>query len=861
MRPGVVIGVHAHAEPERLVETVRSLPSPRGDGAGIVLLPDGPDAALSAALASEPVLAGLPQWWTAEPLGAPACFNRLASGTDAAVVVFVESGTVFGPGCLDMLTEALAVPGRGLAGPSTNRSWNEQAVFAGSGARDVAGTAALAVSRFGPAVRTLEPLYSLADFCLAVRREVIDAIGAADPEYGLGPCWEMDYNIRAARARFPGVWVCGAYAFRYPPTARRRASDRQQMDRSRRLYQDRFCGQRLTGQQAGYQSHCRGEACEYFAPVSLITLRRPLDVTGPAWPPPPQAPPPQAPAPPPPQAPPPQAPAPPPPQAPPPQAPPPQAPPPQAPTPPPPAPPPRAPAPPSPAAPPAPAPRLDPAAGAATVTSVARAASAPGEPAHPLVTAIMPTRNRPDFALQAVRYFLDQDYPDKELVVLEDGTSTLAGRLPDDPRIRHVVTGLPARSIGTMRNEACRLARGEIVAHWDDDDWYGPERISRQVAAIRSGEADITALRDSLMFDLPGWRFWRCRPELHRRMFVRDVHGGTLVYRRQVWAQMARFPDCSLAEDAMFLEQAMQRGARLRTVAAEGLFVYLRHSGNAWNFTCGLTGGPGSWESMPEPVFAAETRAFYAARSASAPAAASASATPLVSCVMPTFDRHSFVPQAVRYFLRQDYPARELVIVDDGQEPVGDLLPSDPRIVYHRLESRMILGAKRNLACDLARGSIIVHWDDDDWASAGRVSAQVTALTSSGADVCGMASLLYYNPVRAGAWRFTWPGGQRPWAAGPSLCFTKELWRRSPFPEVTIGEDTRFVFSPAVRRIADVRDARCIVGIIHERNTAPKSVHGPYWAPRPVGEVEELLGDDMAFYRHLAEPAAAGASP
>ena len=816
MRPGVVIGVHAHAEPERLIETVWSLSSPRGDGAGIVLLPDGPDAALSAALASAPILAGLPRWGTAEPLGAAACFNRLASGTDAAVVVFVESGTVLGPGCLAMLTEALAVPGPGLAVPSTNRSWNEQAVFAGSSARDVAGTAALASRRFGRAVRTLEPLYSLADFCLAVRREVIDAIGAADPEYGLGPCWEMDYNIRAARAGFPGVWVCGAYAFRYPPTTRRLAGDRQQMDRSRRLYQDRFCGQRLTGQRADYENHCRGEVCEYFAPTSLITLRRPLDVTGPALAPPPQT----APAP----------------QAPPPQAAPPPAPPPQAA--PPPAPPPQA------ASPQAAPPRLDP---------------TPGEPGRPVVTAIMPTRDRPDFALQAVRYFLDQDYPDKELVVLEDGTSTLAGRLPDDPRIRHVVTGLPARSIGAMRNEACHLAGGEIVVHWDDDDWYGPERISRQVAAIRSGEADITALRDSLMFDLPGWRFWRCRPELHRRMFVRDVHGGTLVYRRQVWARMARFPDCSLAEDAMFLEQAMQRGARLRTVAAEGLFVYLRHSGNAWNFTCGLTGGPGSWESMPEPVFPAETRAFYAARSASAPAAASASATPLVSCVMPTFDRRSFVPQAVRYFLRQDYPARELVIVDDGQEPVGDLLPSDPRIVYHRLESRMILGAKRNLACDLARGSIIVHWDDDDWASAGRVSAQVTALTSSGADVCGMASLLYYDPVRSGAWRFTWPGGQRPWAAGPSLCFTKELWRRSPFPEVTIGEDTRFVFSPAVRRIADVRDARCIVGIIHERNTAPKSVHGPYWAPRPVGEVEELLGDDMAFYRHMAEPAAAGA--
>ena len=54
MRPGVVVGVHAHAEPARLVETVRSLQGGGEDGAGIVLLPDGPDAELAAALTTEP---------------------------------------------------------------------------------------------------------------------------------------------------------------------------------------------------------------------------------------------------------------------------------------------------------------------------------------------------------------------------------------------------------------------------------------------------------------------------------------------------------------------------------------------------------------------------------------------------------------------------------------------------------------------------------------------------------------------------------------------------------------------------------------------------------------------------------------
>ena len=128
-------------------------------------------------------------------------------------------------------------------------------------------------------------------------------------------------------------------------------------------------------------------------------------------------------------------------------------------------------------------------------------------------------------------------------------------------------------------------------------------------------------------------------------------------------------------------------------------------------------------------------------------------------------------------------------------------------------------------------------------------------MTGGDADVCGTGSLLCYEPVSSSAWRFTWPDGLRPWVAGTSLCFRKELWTRCPFPEVAIGEDTRFVFHPAVRRVEDIRAAGCIVGIIHGRNTVPKAVRGAHWSPRPSSEAEGLLGDDMAFYRRLTEAA------
>src|SRR5262249_35522603 len=163
-----------------------------------------------------------------------------------------------GAGWLDHLLAALEAGERnGLAGPTTNYAWNEQCVYWGSGGDpdEIARTAQATTLRFGSEVRTLEPLYSLADFCYAVRREVIKDVGAADEAYGLGPCWEMDYNIRAARAGWRGVWACAAYVHRAPFTARRQLEEERRFEASKQRYQDKFCGARLRGEKSDYRAH------------------------------------------------------------------------------------------------------------------------------------------------------------------------------------------------------------------------------------------------------------------------------------------------------------------------------------------------------------------------------------------------------------------------------------------------------------------------------------------------------------------------------------------------------------------------------------------------------------------------------
>jgi len=326
----------------------------------------------------------------------PVAFNALAAGSDADVVVLLEAGALVGPRWLDHLSAALERPGCGLAGPSTNRAWNEQACVRGARAdlTSVRRDAARLSSRYGAAARSLAPLHSLGDFCFAVRREVIDAVGAADPAYQEGPCWEMDYSARAARAGFAGLWAGAAYVYRSPVPVSSPQADLDAQEQNLRIYQDRLCGLRLRGTADGYREHCLGDACEHFAPADLITIRLPL--TAPrehesvGIPPPVPA-----------------------------------------------------------AASPTPARRALP---------FRAKTSAP-----PLVSALMVTRDRPELALKAVEYFQRQDYPNRELVIIEDGEPLLADRLRHrgSPLKRHV--SLTHRTVldtvGTLRlfRQAARL--------------------------------------------------------------------------------------------------------------------------------------------------------------------------------------------------------------------------------------------------------------------------------------------------------------------------------------------------------------------------------------------------------------------
>jgi glycosyltransferase involved in cell wall biosynthesis len=730
------------------------------------------------------------------PFSTPAALNRLMATCTTPYILLLESGSIVTSDWLGKLLAPLSDPTVGLTGPSTNASWNEQKVLAGSertegtgwSARQIDAFAASVAKRYANQWKALDTTHSLGDFCYLFKRAVAEQLGGFDEAYGAGPCWEIDFTTRAARAGYRALWVADAYVHRGPASPWKAASVQLHFTTNKQLYQDRFCGLRLKGEKNDYEPHCRGEACEHFAPRGLIQITlQPRYNDQPLSRP------------------------------------------------------------------------------AISITSTNN---------MPLVSCIMPTRNRRIFVRQALRYFERQDYQNRELIIVDDGDDRIADLLPTDARIHHIA--LPrTTSIGEKRNIACEQAHGDIIAHWDDDDWYAPHRLQYQVAPLLDKKADITGLETSCFFDLSQWQAWICTPELHRRLFVGDVHGGTLVYWRNVWQRYARYPARSLAEDALFLREACRRGAHLQKLPHAHSFVYIRHASNAWSFPLGSYLQPAGWQHTDLQTFLPPVDLpFYAALSPSAPGGYEPLARPdkepphilgpreersdtlagdqdypLVSCIMPTCNRRTFASQAINYFLRQDYPNRELVIVDDGSDAVDDLIPVDERIRYIRLGEKATVGAKRNLACEEARGTIIAHWDDDDWHAPHRLRYQVETLLREGTEICGISSLLFYEMETGQAWQYTYPKSQRVWLSGSTLCYKRSFWSGNRFANINVGEDGRFVWGNRRERMTTLGQATFHVGIIHKHNVSPKNTNGSYWHSYPVDAIRLLLGPDWLFYQ------------
>ncbi|MCP3709796.1 glycosyltransferase family 2 protein [Paraburkholderia sp. CNPSo 3274] len=166
--------------------------------------------------------------------------------------------------------------------------------------------------------------------------------------------------------------------------------------------------------------------------------------------------------------------------------------------------------------------------------------------ALPLISCVMPTYGRPSYVNESVAMFLAQDYPQKELIILNDCVGQqFLGEFPD---VRIVNRSSRFASLGEKRNACISLARGPVIAIWDDDDVYLPWRLS-------FSWSEMEQLGTSFYRPAQFWAYWG-NADLHENQAVPGwVSHQWVLFRKDLWDKVGGYPAIDLGEDAQFFER------------------------------------------------------------------------------------------------------------------------------------------------------------------------------------------------------------------------------------------------------------------------------------------------------------------
>jgi glycosyltransferase involved in cell wall biosynthesis len=184
----------------------------------------------------------------------------------------------------------------------------------------------------------------------------------------------------------------------------------------------------------------------------------------------------------------------------------------------------------------------------------------------------MPTRGRSEFARESINCYLRQTWEPRELIVVDDADNR---SFPDGLRIDGVQYHLMERRlpIGAKRNIAVGRSRGEIICHWDDDDFSEPGRIEDQVLRMFDSGKAVSGYHSMRFLNLDTGKWWRYNGKPDYSL------GSALCYRREFWTRNP-FPVVQVGEDGSFV-RAAQREQQIVAVDADQMMWATTHGGNS----------------------------------------------------------------------------------------------------------------------------------------------------------------------------------------------------------------------------------------------------------------------------------------
>lgn len=113
---------------------------------------------------------------------------------------------------------------------------------------------------------------------------------------------------------------------------------------------------------------------------------------------------------------------------------------------------------------------------------------------RPLISAIVTTKDRPDFIVRSAASVLAQTYRPLQLIIVDDGSEMPVTRdmfdPPGDIRLT-ILRNERSGGVSVARNRGVHAAEGAFIAFLDDDDLWLPQKLAWQIQGLLASSPTV----------------------------------------------------------------------------------------------------------------------------------------------------------------------------------------------------------------------------------------------------------------------------------------------------------------------------------------------------------------------------------
>ncbi|MBN1536755.1 MAG: glycosyltransferase [Anaerolineales bacterium] len=351
---------------------------------------------------------------------------------------------------------------------------------------------------------------------------------------------------------------------------------------------------------------------------------------------------------------------------------------------------------------------------------------------HPLVSAIVSTYNSANFLRGCLEDLEAQTIVKQtEIIVVDSGSQQNEPAIMESfqrryPNIHYLRTE-QRESVYAAWNRAIKMAKGKYITNANTDDRHAPDAFEIMVNALEEnpetgvvyGDCAITQKTNTTLAQGPITGRFRW-PDFDRRLLFQVCFiGPQPMWRRSLHDEFGLFDDkMTSAGDYEFWLRISDKTQFHHIPQVLGLYLMAEQSLEHRRATLSVDEAQEArsryWdnenENLPPTLGSVFLESYRAVSTA-------AEKYPLVSVVVPTFNRPNELVRALESIASQTYPEIEAVVINDGGKDVSSVVNRFDKklsVQYINQKENRGAGAARNLGMQSAKGRFIAFLDDDD---------------------------------------------------------------------------------------------------------------------------------------------------